>query len=115
MHDNPGQSLDDLNRDPSQAMKTEQTVDVNIDWKPAFSYVNDMLSGWGWPANITGTFNFFADPKAFLNDLQDTLAKSIPLLKRPEQKKENPTAPAAQTPASTPTPSTSGPQAAAQH
>lgn len=115
VRNNPGQSLDGLNRDPSQAMKTEQTADVNIDWKPAFSYADDLLSGWGWPNNITGTFNFFADPKAFLNDLQDTLAKSIPLLKRPEQKKENPTAPAAQTPASTPTPSTSGPQAAAQH
>ena len=114
MHDNPGQSLDDLNRDPSQAMKTEQTVDVNIDWKPAFSYVNDMLSGWGWPANITGTFNFFADPKAFLNELQDSLAKSIPLLRRPTPK-ENPTTPTVQTPTSAPAPSGPGPQAATQH
>ena len=70
--------MDGLNRDPSQALKTEQTANVNIDWKPAFSYVNTVLDGWGVPSILTGTFNFFDDPKIFLNKLQDNLAKSIP-------------------------------------
>ncbi|EGW51677.1 hypothetical protein HMPREF1022_01363, partial [Desulfovibrio sp. 6_1_46AFAA] len=56
VRDNPGHSLDGLNRDPSQALKTEQTANVNIDWKPAFSYVNTVLDGWGVPSILTGTF-----------------------------------------------------------
>ena len=115
MRDNPSQSFDGLNRDPSQALKTEQTANVNIDWQPAFSYVNTVLDGWGVPSMLTGTFNLFADPKTFFNDLQDSLAKGIPFLKRPELKKEEPSAPAASSPAVPPTSSASGPQASAQH
>ncbi|MBS6831154.1 MAG: hemagglutinin repeat-containing protein, partial [Desulfovibrio sp.] len=115
IRDNPGQPLDGLNRDPSQALKTEQTANVNIDWQPAFSYVNTVLDGWGVPSMLTGTFNLFADPKTFFNDLQDSLAKGIPFLKRPEPKKEEPSAPAASSPAVPPTSSASGPQASAQH
>ncbi|GKG92337.1 hypothetical protein CE91St38_03450 [Desulfovibrionaceae bacterium] len=115
MRDNPGQSLEGLNRDLSQALKTEQTANVNIDWQPAFSYVNTVLDGWGVPSMLTGTFNLFADPKTFFNDLQDSLARNIPLLKRPEQKKENPTSPADQTPSSIPASLPSGPQATEEH
>ena len=115
VRDNPGHSLDGLNRDPSQALKTEQAANVNIDWQPAFSYVNTVLDGWGVPSMLTGTFNLFADPKTFFNDLQDSLAKGIPLLKRPEPQNEEPSAPAASSPTVPPMPSASGPQASAQH
>ena len=114
VRDNPGQSLDGLNRDPSQALKTEQTANVNIDWKPAFSYVNTVLDGWGVPSILTGTFNFFDDPKIFLNKLQDNLAKSIPLLKRPKQNGDNTALPDTQTPSPTSMPPTPDAQARTQ-
>ena len=104
VRNNLGQSLEGLNRDPSQALKTEQTANVNIDWKPAFSYIDNFLNGWGWPSGITGTADFLADPKTFLNKLQDKLAQGIPLLKRPKN----------QQPESSNQP-TSAPQTAAQH
>ncbi len=114
VRDNPGQSLDGLNRDPSQALKTEQTANVNIDWKPAFSYVNTVLDGWGVPSILAGTFNFFDDPKIFLNKLQDNLAKSIPLLKRPKQNRDNTALPDTQTPSPTSMPPTPDAQARTQ-
>lgn len=96
--------MEGLNRDPSQALKAEQTANVNIDWKPAFSYIDNFLNGWGWPSGITGTADFLTDPKTFLNKLQDKLAQGIPLLKRPKN----------QQPESSNQP-TSAPQTAAQH
>ena len=83
VRNNPDQSLDGLNRDPSQAMKTEQTTGVNIELKPAFSYIEDFLDLWGGPMAFKRSIDFFVDPKVFLNEIQDDIAKSIPFLKRP--------------------------------
>lgn len=112
VRNNPDQSLDGLNRDLSQAMKTEQTTDVNIELKPAFSYANDLLSLWGGPMALKQTIDFFVDPKAFLNEMQDNIAKSIPFLKRPTPK-VNPVTPAADIPI--PSSSTPASQAAKKH
>lgn len=94
-------------------MKTEQTKDVNIDLKPAFSYADDLLNGWGWPDNIKGGIDFFADPREFVHDLQKELGKKIPFLKLKEIPKEKPeVSPEGASPS---VPLTPGPQAATQH
>ena len=43
VRNNPGQSLDGLNRDPNNAMRTETTSDWDITLKPDFSYVDKAL------------------------------------------------------------------------
>ena len=43
VRNNPGQSLDGLNRDPNNAMRTETTSKTDLTLKPAFSYVDTAL------------------------------------------------------------------------
>lgn len=44
VRNNPGQSLDGLNRDPNNAMRTETTSKTNLTLEPAFSYVDKVLN-----------------------------------------------------------------------
>lgn len=44
VRNNPGQSLDGLNRDPNNAMRTETTSKTDLTLKPAFSYVDTALN-----------------------------------------------------------------------
>ena len=65
MRDNPGQSLDGLNRDTSQAMKTEQATNVNITLNPAFTYVDTILNP-NTTTNVLNTLNELStDPGDF--------------------------------------------------
>ena len=56
VRNNPSQSLDGLNRDPSQALKTEQTTNVNINLDPAFTYVDTILNP-DTTTNVLNTLN----------------------------------------------------------
>ena len=65
VRDNPSQSLDGLNRDPSQAMQTEQTTNVNINLDPAFTYVDTILNP-DTTTNVLNTLNELStDPGGF--------------------------------------------------
>ncbi|EGW51033.1 hypothetical protein HMPREF1022_01987, partial [Desulfovibrio sp. 6_1_46AFAA] len=65
VRDNPGQSLDGLNRDPSQAMQTEQTTNVNINLNPAVTYVDTILNP-NRTTNVLNTLNELStDPGGF--------------------------------------------------
>ena len=65
MRDTPGQSLDGLNRDTSQAMKTEQATNVNITLNPAFTYVDTILNP-NTTTNVLNTLNELStDPGGF--------------------------------------------------
>lgn len=65
VRDNPSQSLDGLNRDPSQALKTEQTTNVNINLDPAFTYVDTILNP-DTTTNVLNTLNELStDPGGF--------------------------------------------------
>ena len=65
MRDTPGQSLDGLNRDTSQAMKTEQATNVNITLNPAFTYVDTILNP-NTTTNVLNTLNELStDPGDF--------------------------------------------------
>ena len=65
MRDTPGQSLDGLNRDTSQAMKTEQATNVNITLNPAFTYVDTILNP-NRTTNVLNTLNELStDPGGF--------------------------------------------------
>ena len=44
VRNNPGQSLEGLNRDPNNAMRTETTSKTNLTLEPAFSYVDKVLN-----------------------------------------------------------------------
>ena len=69
VRDNPGQSLDGLNRDPSQAMKTEQTTNVNINLDPAFTYVDTILNP-NTTTNVLNTLNELStDPGGFFKKI----------------------------------------------
>jgi len=57
--------LDGLNRDPSQALKTEQTTNVNINLDPAFTYVDTILNP-DTTTNVLNTLNELStDPGGF--------------------------------------------------
>ena len=65
VRDNLSQDLDGLNRDPSQAMKTEQTTNVNISLDPAFTYVDTILNP-NTTTNVLNTLNELStDPGGF--------------------------------------------------
>ena len=48
MRDNPGQSLDGLNRDQTKTTSESQSV-TNINYKAAFSYVDEVIGMQGIP------------------------------------------------------------------
>ena len=65
VRNNPGQSLDGLNRDPNNAMRTETTSKTDLTLKPAFSYVDTALNP-NLSANIINSVHEIAtNPSGF--------------------------------------------------
>lgn len=65
VRNNPGQSLDGLNRDPNNAMRTETTSKTNLTLEPAFSYVDKVLNP-NLSANILNSLHEVAtNPSGF--------------------------------------------------
>ena len=65
VRDNPGQSLDGLNRDPNNAIRTETTAETKIDIKPAFGYVDTALNP-NTTTNVLNSLNELStDPGGF--------------------------------------------------
>ena len=65
VRNNPDQSLDGLNRDPNNAMRTETTSKTDLTLKPAFSYVDTALNP-NLSANIINSVHEIStDPSGF--------------------------------------------------
>ncbi|MFT4302531.1 MAG: hemagglutinin repeat-containing protein, partial [Desulfovibrio sp.] len=62
----PGQSLEGLNRDPDNAMRTETTAKIDINLAPAFSYVDTALNPNTTTDILNGLNDLSVDPGSFL-------------------------------------------------
>ena len=77
VRDNPGQSLDDLNRDQNKTTSESQSV-TNINYKAAFTYVDEVVAMQGIPYALKDANEIWEDPKVFLGNqwinVQDAFA-----------------------------------------
>ena len=74
VRNNPGQSLDGLNRDPNNAMRTETTSKTDLTLKPAFSYVDTALNP-NLSANIINSVHeITTNPSGFFQRIFSGLA-----------------------------------------
>ncbi|MBS6831156.1 MAG: hypothetical protein KH208_15120 [Desulfovibrio sp.] len=77
MRDNPGQSLDGLNRDQTKTTSESQSV-TNINYKAAFTYVDEVVAMQGIPYALKDANEIWEDPKGFLGNqwinVQDAFA-----------------------------------------
>ena len=77
MRDNPSQSLDGLNRNQNKATSENQSV-TNMNYKAAFSYVDEVIGMQGIPYALKDANEIWEDPKGFLGNqwinVQDAFA-----------------------------------------
>ena len=74
VRNNPGQSLDGLNRDPNNALRTETTSKTDLTLEPAFSYVDKVLNP-NLSANIINSVHEIAtNPSGFFQRIFSGLA-----------------------------------------
>ena len=67
VRDNPGQSLGGLNRDQNKTTSESQSV-TNINYKAAFTYVDDVIAMQGIPYALKDANEMWEDPKNFLGN-----------------------------------------------
>lgn len=100
VRDNPGQSLDDLNRDQNKTTSESQSV-TNINYKAAFTYVDEVVAMQGIPYALKDANEIWEDPKGFwgnqwievkksFNGLTDSFAKLWGSLSGKEKQPEQP-------------------------
>ena len=85
VRNNPGQSLDGLNRDPNNAMQTNSSQDFSITVSPLFDKISDALGLYGYPATLDKVAFWLTDPKGAWADTKTHLEKSLPFLKPAQQ------------------------------
>jgi len=85
VRNNPGQSLEGLNRDLNNAMQTNSSQDFNITVSPLFGQISDALGLYGYPATLNNVAFWLTDPKAAFKEAKDNLYKSLPFLKKADQ------------------------------
>ena len=100
VRDNPGQSLDDLNRDQNKTTSESQSV-TNINYKAAFTYVDEVVAMQGIPYALKDANEIWEDPKGFwgnqwievkksFNGLTDSFAQLWGSLSGKEKQPEQP-------------------------
>lgn len=67
VRDNPGHSLDGLNRDQNKSTSESQNV-TNINYKAAFTYVDDVIAMQGIPYALKDANEIWEDPKNFFGN-----------------------------------------------
>jgi len=81
VRNNPGQSLDGLNRDPNNAMQTNNSQDFSITISPLFGKISDALGLYGYPATLDKVAFWLTDPKGAWSAAKTHIEKSLPFLK----------------------------------
>ena len=76
VRDNPGQSLDGLNRDQGKTTSQSQNV-TNINYKAAFSYVDEVIAMQGIPYALKDANEMWEDPKGFWGNQWITVKNSF--------------------------------------
>lgn len=76
MRDNPGQSLGGLNRDQGKTTSQSQNV-TNINYKAAFSYVDEVIAMQGIPYALKDTNEMWEDPKGVWGNQWITVKNSF--------------------------------------
>ena len=100
VRDNPSQSLDSLNRDQTKTTSESQSV-TNINYKAAFSYVDEVVAMQGIPYALKDANEMWEDPKGFwgnqwievkksFNGLTDSFAQLWGSLSGKEKQPEQP-------------------------
>lgn len=100
MRDNPSQSLDGLNRNQNKATSENQSV-TNMNYKAAFSYVDEVIGMQGIPYALKDANEMWEDPKGFwgnqwievkksFNGLTDSFAQLWGSLSGKEKQPEQP-------------------------
>ena len=85
VRNNPGQSLDGLNRDPNNAMQTDSSQDFNITLSPLFNKISDALGLYGYPATLNKAAFWLTDPKKAWSDTKGKIEESLGLSKPAQQ------------------------------
>ena len=85
VRNNPSQSLAGLNRDPNNAMQTNNKQDFSIKVSPLFGQISDALGLYGYPATLDKAAFWLTDPKGAFKKAKDNFDKSLPFFKKPDQ------------------------------
>ncbi|MBT9749097.1 chitosanase [Desulfovibrio desulfuricans] len=85
VRNNPGQSLEGLNRDPNNAMQTNSSQDFNFTVSPLFGKISDALGLYGYPATLNNVAFWLTDPKGAWSTTKTRIEKSLPFLKPAQQ------------------------------
>ena len=76
VRDNPSQSLDGLNRNQNKATSENQSV-TNMNYKAAFSYVDEVIGMQGIPYALKDANEMWEDPKGFWGNQWIEVKKSF--------------------------------------